>query len=346
MRNLVFACAAIAAISAIVSVNLWRELHAERGQTAQLRLDLAEARLAGAASGLPHQPAPANAQQGGARPWTEAGPVPADAPSAPTVREPAAAERNIAQIVLSQREMLKDPEFRAASKAQQRMMLPQMYPGIAEELGLSAEETSKLFDLLAEFQMQQNETMIPIVNGEQPDPAAMEEMGRRSQEMRRRQDEAVASLLGTGRAQQFKDFQETQSARVQASNIARNLQGTGQALSRTQERELTSAFVTEQRREREEMAAMARNVSMATPADQARMLEQNFERQAQRNRRILDAAKPHLSDTQLQSLQETLDQQLAMNRASSRMFQRQREQQGQDGTPAAAVGATMIMMSP
>lgn len=45
MRNLMLACAAFAVISAIVSVNLWRELSAERGQTAQLRAQLAAAQV-------------------------------------------------------------------------------------------------------------------------------------------------------------------------------------------------------------------------------------------------------------------------------------------------------------
>ena len=57
-----------------------------------------------------------------------------------------------------QRELLKDPEYRKAMQAQLRVNQTQNYPDLAEELGLTAEEANKLFDLLTEAEERADRT--------------------------------------------------------------------------------------------------------------------------------------------------------------------------------------------
>jgi len=332
MRNFALLCAALAVVSAIVSTNLWRELRAERQLTAQLR-----AQVAAGAPAIPETPRPALPVPvaASASPDTQA----ATAVAPPTATAATSARTNAALSIINQTELMKDPEYRKAMQAQLRMTLPQNYPDLAEELGLTPEETGELFDLLAEYQFESTSSTIFLAEGGQPDQAAIEEMTRRSQDIQRRQNEALSSMLGAARFEQWKGYQQTQGARVQVAQWGRTLQSAGMPLTATQMRPLTTAYIAEQRRQRDEVQTMARDFAQMGPQEQIQMREMSLERQAESNRRMLDVARSHLNAQQLEALQTSMDQQLAMSRAFMRAQQQQIQAQGQGGQ----TGATRVI---
>lgn len=344
MRNLMLACAAFAVISAIVSVNLWRELGAERAQTAQLQAQLAAGPVLQAA------PAPVALAADNAAPVDNAPPPAAPAPSAPPpVSYPASAAAALTMLT-DRSEMLKDPEYREAAIAQAMLSLPQLYPGLAEELGLAPDVHQKLMRLLAEQNVEQQQSSVRVVAGQEPDQAAMQERVRMAQQLQQKLDENVVSLLGTAKAQEFRDFRSTQSPRMQAAQYGQALQAAGHSLTPEQQRGLTSVMVTEQRRQMDEARAnaMAGNangtVNPLDPAERSRMLAQNMERQKQLNQRVIESARAHLTAAQLTQLEQRMEQQLVMSRASSVMMQRQLElQQGQQGQPVPGNGVFTIV---
>lgn len=337
-------CAALAVVSGIVSVNMWRELHAERQLTATLRQQLSESQTAMPASiSSPIQtmlyPGPGVA--------APAVPMSGGEPEVPEAARPAdrpAPAMDVARLIFNQQEMMKDPEYRKARLAQTRMSAPQNYPGLVEELGLTPEEADRLFDVLAENQLEMNDVsmLAATINGVPPDPSALEDASRRRTEMQRRQDEQLMAMLGSARFSQWQDYQQSQGARLQVAQLGRTLDGIGMSLSPEQSRPLVAAYVAEQKRQRDENQRMFANVQQLGPADQARMMEERHKQQAESNRRIVDAAKPHLSSQQIEALQASLDQQLVMSRATSRMLRQQMEVQGQ----SPVLGTTITIATP
>jgi hypothetical protein len=344
MRNLMLVCAGLALFSGVVAVNLWRELRAERVLTAELRTQLS--------AGQPPMWAPVS---GGAQmPQSVPGEIPVSNPAAAkpdqTVTDdsnrPAQAAQNVdvARILLNQQEMMKDPEYRKARIAQTRMSLPQSYPGLVEELGLTPEEADRLFTLIAENQIEMSELTMTAstINGVQPDPAAREAVSRRLPELQRQQNDALASMLGSARFAQYQDYQQTRPARQQVVQLNRSLEGVGLPLTAEQSKPLIAAYVAEQNRQRESQRLLSSR--QMGPQDQARMIEERYEQQAESNRRLLDVAKAHLSSQQLDAMEASLEQQLVMNRATQRMLRQQQEAQGQN--PASSSGTVITIAAP
>lgn len=343
MRNLVFVCASVTLVSGIVSVNLWRELHAERQLTATLRQQLDESQATMAAPTADRMQVMPQSVPGMSVPVVLPPDGKSEAPAAARDSDrPVAQNADINRIIFNQQEMMKDPEYRKARLAQTRMSLPQNYPGLVEELGLTPEEADRLFDLLAENQLEMSDVSMlsATINGVQPDPAVAEDANRRRMEMQRRQDESLMVMLGGARYSQWQDYQQTRGARQQVMQLGRTLESVGVPLSPEQSRPLTAAYVAEQKRQRDESQRMFASAQQAGTMDQARMIEESSRLQAESNRRIVEAAKPHLNSQQLEALQASLDQQLVMTRATSRMLRQQVEAQGQNPAPVISIFTT------
>jgi hypothetical protein len=326
MKKLLLGCAVLALVASVMSVMLWRDLHTERELNAamQARLSEAEARMAQPmASPPPTARAPATAAAITARPEpaaTEARPAPSPQPS-------------IRTSGINERDMLKDPEYRKARLVQIRLQMPERYPGLAEELGLSPEQADRLFDLLAEHQLEMNTGTALIVgaNG-QIDETQLQERQRLQQELRARQDATLTAMLGDARMDKWREYQQTQGPRQQVMQLGRTLDAMGMPLSAAQRRPLTEAMVAEQTRQRQEQMAMARELAAVGPGaqrdpqTQARLLEESFRRQADSNRRLLDIAAAHLTARQLELYRSQLESQLTVNRVSSRALREAAEQ--------------------
>lgn len=333
MRNLALLCGGLAIVSGIISVNLWRELRAERVANHELRAQLAQQSAPAPASF--ELPAPMPAREPTAGPRTAATPaVEENSPSSPD--RPAQVPPTVTSLVVQQRDLMQDPEYRRAALAQLRLSLPQTYPGLAEELNLSDEQADRLFGMLAELQMEQNSLAPPLMeNGQPPDQATIEEFSRRSQELQRRRNDQVAALLGPGGQEQFLAYEQTRGARVQAQSIQRLMESAGTPLTQAQMKPIVDVYVSEQRRQADQLNSLARQFGTGPDAS-ARMQEAIMDLQADRNRRLVEAARPQLSQQQIQRLEASLEQQLTMSRASMRMARERAEAQAAAGGPQAA----------
>lgn len=341
MRSLTLVFAGLALVGGVVSVNLWRELRAEREMTTQLRLEVGELRAS--ASSLP--------AGGAGQPRAAIPGIPQSAaPTAPPTQAAAANAEGpqfrpvtALPLALNRSELLKDPEYRKAALAQERLNLPQRYPGLAEELGLGADEADRLFDLMAENQLELNATMTAIPTGANGavDIAAVEEVNRKRQEVLREQEEEMQALLGSNRYAQWKEYEQTLPARQQVVQLGRTLESAGVPLSSDQSRPLIAAYTAERKRQAEEFRRLLGS-GPTSPADQQRLMEERFRLQADSNRRLVDAARSHLNARQVEALQASLEQQLTLNRATNRILEIQRQAQGANAAPATAVQGTVV----
>jgi hypothetical protein len=328
MRALLPVCAGIAVVTGFVSVNLWRQLHAERQVNEELRTQLATARAVRPVVAAPSPTIAAN---------VTATPAPTPTPEVPACKpEPApkpAATTTVAtslqESLNRQNELMKDPEYRKLRLAQTRASIERNYPGLAEELGLSEKEADKLFDLLAENQVAMSaEVQLLSVNTE--DQAAMAEMSRRRTELQREQEASLRNLLG-GKYAQYQSYQQTMPARSRVTSIGLQLAQIGMPLNETQTRALTAAVIADQQRQRQDAQLAVRPAGNPTdPEYRAKMMEDALKRTEENNRRLVEAAAPHLNAKQLAAFREQMEQQTAMNRISQRMqIERERLQNQQ-----------------
>lgn len=324
MRSLTLACAGLALMGGVMSVHLWRELRAERELTAQLRSEMGILR----AAALPVPP------DGGVQPQRPIpevlrAPAPAPQTAAAPAGNPPQPVADVQRLLENRRELLKDPEYRKAALTQARLGLPQRYPGLAEELGLTAEEADRLFDLLAENQMDMSSltSSIPIGANGAADTAALQDANRHRLELQRQLEQQLQTELGSNRYAQWQEYQQTLGPRTQVVQLGRMLESEGVPLNADQSRPLIAAYAAEQKRQIEDMRRLLGSGPIS-PADRQRLQEEQLRVQADSNRRLVEAARSHLNARQVEALQASLDQQLAMNRASNRMMEIQRQAQG------------------
>jgi hypothetical protein len=328
MRHLTVITSVVAVFSTTVAVVLWGELSAERENNATLQARLAQA--GGATVALPtvQQAAatPSSMDTDSAKPASSSPPVQAAvAPPAPP---------RITTNFPSERDMLKDPEYRKARLAQMRLTLPQNYPGLAEAMGLSPDEADRLFNIIAENQLEQQSSAPVIIGNGQLDQAQMAELTRNSQMMQAKLEENIRGQLGDARYAQWQDYQTNQRpARMQVAQFGRTLEAAGVPLNSTQARPLTELMIAEQARQRADQQAMLRQMQVNTsqPIDsalQARLQEESLKLRTDSNKRLLDAAAAHLDARQIEALKASFEQQAAMNRASSRLLREQAKAPG------------------
>jgi hypothetical protein len=299
---------ATTSVAVIVSAYLWQQLRTARESNDQMQdritqLEIAQQRAS--------RDEPARATTAMALPPVTAAvcpPAPAAMPPAPAAKTaPASAARSLA---VSIRELLKDPDYREAQRAQMRMTMPQRYPDLAKELGLSPAETDALFDLLARQQVDQMAVTFTTDDSE----AVRQETMRAANELARNQQNELESQLGPARYQQFKDYQQTLGARQQVSQLRTTLSTAGYPLSDDQAAPLLATLTAEQKRRTEELRARA-SPTLGDPRGQLDFQEQNLKTQEQSNQRVLDAAQSYLTADQLAALKGSLTQQLSLQRA-------------------------------
>lgn len=249
-----------------------------------------------------------------------------------------------------QRQLMQDPDYREAMRVQQRSNMGRQYPGLAQELGLTMEQTDQLFDLLVEQQMRGSE-QTEFWDPEALDPASMqqrqEKMQQQWMETQKRNEAELVAQLGPEKLQSWKDYQSTLGARHQAEQLRNTLAGRGVPLGEDASRAVVKAYAEAQKAEMQEYANMARanagpsstgRVAMLGTAlrgfgtgSSAEMYERHIENTKKRNQRVLDALSPFLTYEQREALQKEQESELKMQEAQMRMMRAQSNVDGNSG---------------
>lgn len=258
-----------------------------------------------------------------------------------------------------QRQLMQDPEYREAMRIQQRANMSRHYPGVAQELGLTSDQTELLFDLLSEQQMRNNEQAELLWDTEGLDAAAVQErqekVQRQWQETQRKSDAELAAQLGPDKLQAWKEYQSTLPFRHQAEQLRMTLAGRGVPLNDDANRAVVKAYAEAQKIEMQEYSNMARasaagqavrgglailSHSGSTPEMQERQLEVT----RKRNQRVLEALTPYLTYEQREALQKDQENELKMHEAQMRMMRAQSKIEGaNNGGWVSTSGQTVIV---
>lgn len=302
MKELVALGAAVL-VAGIVTTWLWTELRAEgeAGRALDARVALLEERQASAAASHTEQ---------GVAPPEGAAPV-AGVPAAATPASPQRTREELDRAAQSRvTDILRDmtsPQSRDATHMMMRGMLGQMYPDLAQELGLSADEATRMLDLLARHQSELTAESVPMLSGELA-PAAIKALNRKMLEKEEAQRAEVEALLGS-RYPQWEDYQATAAARQEVDELRTALSTTADPLTEAQSKQLITVFSAHQRRALQDERTWVRSPE-ALEADNP--IQQGMQRAVAQRRALLDVAAPHLTARQREQHRQQIEQQAAM----------------------------------
>jgi len=188
---------------------------------------------------------------------------------------------------LRMRQDLSDPARRIGVREDYKQGLPRDYPGICEELHLTAEQEDQLFDLLADFQMLHLDLFYARPSG------APLEKASQFQDNDRRRDEALLAFLGQETYDKYRVYQRELPDRQDVAYFAARLDP-ADALSteqRTQLRAVLKAMREEAQSKRAERRLRA--PGNIVPRTEAGLLEANI-RLNEDSLRELEAASHRL----------------------------------------------------
>lgn len=342
MKHIVLLLATTTVALAGTSAYYWQEVREERAQneTILARVARLETQLQNVPRVVPDPPPP---------PVAAALPEVAASPMAPPPRlasrtgasaEPTFHRMDPAIFMAREREMMKDPEYRALRIEQHKMGLAQMYSDVGTSLGLSPEQVDQLLGILAAHQL---DSAAPFFPGEDATEARRSEWSRKVKESQRKQEADIRNLLGDAKYQEWQDYQGSMGARMQVRSLRSMLEGTSEPLREEQYQSLVGAFADVQ--PNPDFDANSEFFKNRAPgplsqSEQLALMEQNLERTAQHNRRMRDAAAPYLTTAQLERYDKMLKQQLEMERLNVRMMR----EQGETGAfmPFVGDGTTIV----
>lgn len=310
-RTLVKASLATAVILSIVAVNLWRDLRAARDLTVSIQThEPATQRIESREMSAPVE----SIERNGAEHVASSAGTPVD------VRQELVSSAGSSSIenesrALGDRERLNDPDFREARRAEIRMALVRQYSGVIEDLLLTPNEAAQLFDLLADYQIQDRSAPSVLPTGGRPNPSALRERIAAQQESQSRLRDNLVSLLGNDRYQGWLEFRDSLPDRERVNQFQALATSVGYSLSDSQSKSLITIFSAESKRQREERVPLQGNDSRSVEEYRAMTLNQGLEG----NRRIIQAASPQLSIQQLDVLEEMLAQEQRMYAARAQI---------------------------
>jgi len=305
MRIIVIALTLVSAALAGTTVYFARELQLERDRSRAVAATYAQTppaqqdqvRLPAAAPPVAHQAVTPS--------LTHAGSKEADA-------------KNM-QVEMSRRtlKMLTDPTQREGMLLEQKMMMRNMYPRLAQSIGMSNEEAERLFTLLAQQQIDFQEkfagcTIDPTCN--------VQEFGRNQTDPTAQQ---IADLLGADRQQQFEAYKNTLMERESVVQLRSRLPDASRLPDERAEA-LIAALADE--RQKIHMEAAQRGAGMngygsgigmifsasdaATFEAQLESAQANSRRMRERAAEVLDAAQLRVFDEMQDELMISMQNQL------------------------------------
>jgi hypothetical protein len=280
-----------------VAIHMWQQVALDRQQIADLQSQLQQAQTAqqNAEAALARQ-----ARELANRPESTialAAPAPAPAASKATVSATSTA------LADEMRKQMTDPKGRDVRRAQRRMLLPQLNPGLGKWLDLPPDQENKLLDLMAKQESEQSEMLLDPAN--RNDPAAQQEAMRKAQAQNQANEADLAALLGD-RYPRYQQYKQTMPVHRQVSQLQTMLGSGADGLPDAQAKSLTNTLVAEQLRVNQERASAQ---AAAPTLNVQEMLRQQQQRTVESNRRLLQVATSLLNPQQLASYRTLIEQQ-------------------------------------
>lgn len=261
-------------------------------------------------------PAPAPRNEVGVEKRAEPVAVPAAMPpppvqAAPTTVAAGKPKPNMGDFMKNIGSMMTNSAMKEMIKQQAKMQLEMQYGRLFKFLNKSPEQIAALKDLLMDRQMALMESGMSLMSGD----VSPEERKKKTEEIKSVKDsydKKIAELLGTDDYDAFKQYEDTQSERMQVEMFKHSIASSGEPLTEQQEYDLVNAMHAA-RTNAPAMSAMMRpdappDPAMFTESGMTNMLAQINQMQQQ----YATAATTILTPAQNEQFKKHLDQQKAM----------------------------------
>ncbi|MEJ1964540.1 MAG: hypothetical protein WDO56_24510 [Gammaproteobacteria bacterium] len=201
------------------------------------------------------------------------------------------------------------PQAREVVRLQSKVNNKKLYGDALKKMGLGADQSDALLDLLSDQQVRQNESDRLL----RRDRAALEQARA---ELQGRSDNEIAALIGPDKAAQFGSYQKTLPERMQVNNMADQLDALNLPIHDDQKEQLVNIMVEE----KQNLPPQPEAASFRNPE----VLEARIEWQQSYNRAVLDRASSLLTPGQYNQVRSIQDMQINMQQ---QMLQRQQRAQ-------------------
>ena len=267
--------------------------------------------------------------------FTAAGPIPMSAHDQERVREQMQASME------RQRTLMRDPEYREAMRAQQKMNLVRSNPNLARDLDMTAEQLDRLYDVLAEQSLRAMENNGPMwsLDGERPDAAKMQEFHRKAMEQQRTNETELRRALGDGKYREWQEYQSMAGVRWEADRVRTSLASAGVPLDESLAKPLLKTLHQQQMKMMQQAAATAASPNANANArlvmssafapgsspDMLKMQERSLEMITQQQKRQREALASVLTPEQLKIVEDEHNAEQQMQRAQLHIMRAQQE---------------------
>lgn len=253
------------------------------------------------------------------RTGTKADPsAPAGTTAAVSAEKPADAKAGFGNLIAK---MMEDPEARKMIRAQQRMMLDQLYNPLLKKLELAPDEAAQFKDLLADNMMKGAEKATSLFGGDSSTNRT--EAIKNLAEEQKTFDEQVRGFLGETKYAQYKEYQQTVGERTQLNQFRQQTAGGEAALNDQQTEQLLVIM-------KEEKQAVAAATGLPAPGETQEAAQMQavlsgdgtdklLQSQDTVNRQVYERAKEVLTPGQLDSFGQFQTNQLQMMRMGMTM---------------------------
>jgi hypothetical protein len=358
---------AIAAVGeGAVTLHLVRQLQLERenAQTLQARVtqleQAAPQRQAGATFVAVPQPTVSpftvGATTGPAKPAPAAGSTfMVDTFAAGAVAPPldqAQMREQIAASMERERALLRDPEYREAMIAQQRMMLTRSNPTVAKDLDLTPEQVERLFGTLAEQALRMTESSDAVIwDAQPPDPSKLQDAQRKAAERYNANEAELKTVLGEAKYREWQEYQNMAPARWQSTQLRTSLANAGVPLDPSLEKPLMKVLQQQQKLEQRRLeqhvatqptTAIAGFITGDSGMNAVSLMTNSVESLAQTQRRQREALGRVLTPEQIKVVEDEQNAELQMQRLQQRMMQAQQAAGGADPATGWASRAEFV----
>jgi hypothetical protein len=219
--------------------------------------------------------------------------------------------------------MMQDPDTRNMIRAQQRMMMDQMYAPLVKKMGLTPDEATQFKDLLADNAMKGAEKASSMFGGLGSTNSADSLKAMTAEQ--KTFDEQVKGFLGDDRYAQYKDYQETVSERTLLNQFKQQV-GSDYNLNDQQ----TEALLTFMKEEQKSVAASTGLPVGQTDKDPAKLqamfsdgkVDELIQAQETVGQRVYDRARTILSPDQLDTLGRYQTNRMQMMRMGMTMMRK------------------------
>jgi hypothetical protein len=196
---------------------------------------------------------------------------------------------------------MESPAARNFMKTRVKSSLRRTYEDAGTALGLSAEKTSQLIDLLADQQTRG-------FGGEAPEGKTMQQVVREQQQ---KNEAEIAALVGPDKVDEWAAYQKSLPDRMQLSQVRDQLDQAGVPMTESQRTELLAAISEESQR----LPRPAWNTGLPPEESMAQMNQW----QTEYDKALLDRAKQVLNTDQYKAYKEFQDWQTEMRNSIPRM---------------------------